>query len=94
LEKVEEQVEVQIKYSGYIERQQTDIEKLKRSEITKIPAEFDYDKVASLSAEVMQKLKQVRPESIGQASRISGVTPAAISLLLIHLKKQRVKIHA
>lgn len=93
-EKVEEQVEVQIKYSGYIERQQTDIEKLKRSELTKIPAEFDYEKVASLSTEVMQKLMQVKPESIGQASRISGVTPAAISLLLVHLKKQRVKIHA
>ncbi len=93
-EVIEEQLEIQTKYSGYIERQQSDIEKLKRSELTKIPTDFDYEKVSSLSAEVMQKLLQVKPESIGQASRISGVTPAAISLLLVHLKKQRVKIHA
>lgn len=93
-ETVEEQLEIQLKYSGYIERQQTEIEKLQRNEQTKIPPQFDYDKVSGLSAEVIQKLKKVTPDSIGQAARISGVTPAAISLLLVHLKKQRVKIYA
>lgn len=93
-EDVEQQLEIQLKYSGYIERQQGEIEKLKRNEMTKIPAGFDYDQVSGLSAEVAQKLKKVMPDSIGQAARISGVTPAAISLLLVHLKKQRVKIYA
>lgn len=91
---VEEQLEIQTKYSGYIERQQNEIQKLQRSEKTVIPESFDYDVVSGLSNEVVQKLKKVRPESIGQASRISGVTPAAVSLLLVHLKKQRIKIHA
>lgn len=90
---IEEQLEIQTKYSGYIERQQQDIEKLKRSEQTKIPKAFNYDNVSGLSNEVVQKLKKVLPDSIGQASRISGVTPAAVSLLLVHLKKQRVKIN-
>lgn len=90
---VEEQLEIQTKYSGYIERQKVDIEKLKRSEETKIPHTFDYDIVSGLSNEVVQKLKKVLPDSIGQASRISGVTPAAVSLLLVHLKKQRVTIN-
>lgn len=83
-----EQVEISIKYQGYIEHQQQEIERHKRHENTQIPAEFDYDKVESLSNEVRVKLMQHRPVSIGQASRISGITPAAISILLVNLKKQ------
>ena len=83
-----EQVEISIKYQGYIEHQQNEIERHKRHENTLIPTEFDYDKVESLSNEVRAKLVQHRPVSIGQASRISGITPAAISILLVNLKKQ------
>lgn len=83
-----EQVEISIKYQGYIEHQQQEIERHKRHENTQIPAGFDYDKVESLSNEVRAKLMQHRPVSIGQASRISGITPAAISILLVNLKKQ------
>lgn len=86
---VMEQVEIQTKYAGYIERQQLDIEKLRKYENTNLPEEFDYRSVRGLSTEVMQKLAQIKPRSIAQAGRISGVTPAALSLLLIHLKKQR-----
>lgn len=84
---VAEQIEIAAKYEGYIVRQQEEVEKLRRSESTKLPTDFDYDAVKSLSHEVRNKLKQSRPETIGQAGRIPGVTPAAISLLLIHLKK-------
>lgn len=91
---VEEQVEIQKKYAGYIDRQHNEIEKLKRNESTKIPTTFNYQQVVGLSAEVIQKLEKVKPTSIGQASRISGVTPAAVSLLLVYLKKQKVKIYA
>jgi tRNA uridine 5-carboxymethylaminomethyl modification enzyme len=87
--KVAEQVEIQAKYSGYIERQQQEIEKQQRHEETKIPTNFCYDSISGLSAEIKQKLNQVRPASIAMASRISGVTPAAISLLLIYLKKRQ-----
>ena len=83
-----EQVEILIKYQGYIEHQYQEIERHKRHENTAIPAEFDYDKVESLSNEVRAKLMQHRPVTIGQASRISGITPAAISILLVNLKKQ------
>jgi len=83
-----EQVEIAIKYQGYIEHQQEEIEKQKRHENTAIPANFDYSKVSGLSNEVRAKLEQHRPVSIGQASRISGVTPAAISIILVNLKKQ------
>jgi tRNA uridine 5-carboxymethylaminomethyl modification enzyme len=82
------QVEVQAKYAGYLERQREEIERQRRHEQTAIPPGFDYDKVRGLSAEVLLKLKRVRPETIGQAARISGVTPAAISLLLVHLKRR------
>lgn len=82
------QIEIQAKYTGYIDRQQDEIEKLMKHERTQIPVEFNYDAVSGLSNEVKQKLKNHRPETLGQASRISGVTPAAISLLLIYLKKQ------
>ena len=83
-----EQVEIAIKYQGYIEHQQDEIEKQKRHENTSIPDRFDYSLVTGLSNEVRSKLEQHRPVSIGQASRISGVTPAAISILLVNLKKQ------
>lgn len=83
-----EQVEISIKYQGYIEHQYQEIERHKRHENTAIPTEFDYDKVESLSNEVRAKLMQHRPVTIGQASRISGITPAAISILLVNLKKQ------
>lgn len=85
--KVAEQVEVQIKYAGYIERQYDEIAKQQRHEQTRLPDSLDYEKVSGLSTEVRQKLIAQRPQTIGQASRISGVTPAAISLLLIYLKK-------
>lgn len=85
---VAEQLEIAAKYSGYIERQQEDIEKLRSSEAIVIPLDFEYDEVNGLSNEVKQKLTQARPETIGRASRIPGVTPAAISLLLIYLKKK------
>lgn len=83
-----EQVEIQIKYEGYINRQQDEIAKQERNENTRLPANFDYSVVKGLSNEVVLKLNQTQPETMGQASRISGITPAAISLLLVYLKKQ------
>jgi tRNA uridine 5-carboxymethylaminomethyl modification enzyme len=82
-----QQVEIQVKYAGYIARQQDEVQKHMAHENQAIPADLDYDTVLSLSFEVRQKLKTHRPETIGQAARISGITPAAISLLLIHLKR-------
>ncbi len=82
-----EQVEIQIKYAGYIERQQDEIAKQQRNENTILPTDFDYSVVKGLSNEVIAKLTDARPETIGKASRISGITPAAISLLLVYLKK-------
>ncbi|MCB1665945.1 MAG: tRNA uridine-5-carboxymethylaminomethyl(34) synthesis enzyme MnmG [Pseudomonadales bacterium] len=84
---VREQVEIQIKYKGYIDRQEEDIQKLRRQENTPLPADFDYQQMQGLSNELKQKLQNVRPENIARASRIPGMTPAAISLLLIYLKK-------
>jgi len=86
---VAEQVEIQIKYAGYIDRQKEDIEKVRRQENTALPDNFDYDSVGGLSNELKAKLEDVRPTSIAQASRIQGMTPAAISLLLVHLKKKQ-----
>jgi len=85
---VAEQIEIQAKYHGYIERQQAEIEKQKRHEATALDIAMDYSLVTGLSNEVAQKLSEHKPVTIGQASRISGVTPAAISLLLVYLKKQ------
>lgn len=82
-----EQVEIQIKYAGYIARQLDEIAKAQRHENTLLPMEFDYSKISGLSNEVVVKLTEARPETIGKASRISGITPAAISLLLVYLKK-------
>ena len=87
--KVAEQVEIQAKYSGYIQRQQDEIARQRRHADTMIPADFDYHVVKGLSAEVQEKLVRVRPATVGQASRIPGVTPAAISLLLVYLKKKQ-----
>jgi len=84
---VAEQVEVGAKYAGYLERQREEIERQRRHEDTRLPGDFDFARVSGLSAEVRQKLERARPETIGQAMRISGVTPAAISLLLVHLKR-------
>lgn len=82
-----EQVEIQIKYAGYIERQKDEIAKTQRHEETLLPPTFDYSQISGLSNEVVAKLTESRPETIGKASRISGITPAAISLLLVYLKK-------
>jgi len=84
---VAEQVEIQARYAGYLERQHAEIEKARRHERTPIPGVIDYKAVRGLSAEVCQKLSDHRPETIGQAGRIPGITPAAISLLMVHLKK-------
>jgi tRNA uridine 5-carboxymethylaminomethyl modification enzyme len=83
-----DQVEIQIKYAGYINRQQEEIAKQQRNEQTKLPTDFNYTTVKGLSNEVIMKLNQHQPTTVGQASRISGITPAAISLLLVYLKKQ------
>ncbi|SFR65210.1 tRNA uridine 5-carboxymethylaminomethyl modification enzyme [Marinobacter daqiaonensis] len=88
LDDVEQQVEIEIKYEGYISRQEDEIERLRRNEETRLPDDFDFDAVGGLSNEIRQKLKTVRPETIAQASRIQGVTPAAVSQLLVHLKKR------
>ena len=87
-EQVAEQVAIQAKYAGYIDRQQTEISRTQRYEHLKLPENVDYSLVSGLSNEVSEKLKKQRPETLGQASRIPGVTPAAISLLLVHLKKK------
>jgi len=83
-----EQVEIQTKYAGYIERQQEEIDRLRQHEQTALPLDLDYSNLSGLSNEIRHKLTDVRPQTLGQASRIPGVTPAAVSLLLIHLKKR------
>ncbi len=88
---VSEQIEIQNKYAGYIDRQQQDIEKMRKQEHTALPESLNYSEVTGLSNEVIQKLTKIKPTSLAQAGRISGVTPAALSLLLVHLKKQRLK---
>ncbi len=90
-EPVVEQIEIGAKYAGYIERQKDEVERAAYYENLRLPDELDYMQVTALSIEVRQKLAKHRPETLGQASRISGVTPAAISLLLVHLKKSRFK---
>ena len=89
---VAQQIEIQRKYAGYIDRQTQDIAKLRKYEETLLPDDFDYKAVSGLSLEVIQKLTTIRPTSIAQAGRISGITPAALSLLLVYLKKQRMLI--
>jgi tRNA uridine 5-carboxymethylaminomethyl modification enzyme len=84
---VAEQIEIQAKYEGYIERQRDEVVRRAAMESKPLPATLDYRQVRGLSTEVQQKLNLHRPDTVGQASRISGVTPAAISLLLVHLKR-------
>ncbi len=87
-ESIQEQVEIQVKYDGYIKRQMEQIERFRRLEDVSFPEGFDFSSVIGLTTEVMEKLKKIKPHSLGQASRISGVTPAAISILMVNLKKQ------
>jgi tRNA uridine 5-carboxymethylaminomethyl modification enzyme len=84
---ITEQVETQAKYQGYIERQHEEIARQAENELLKLPPSLNYSDVRGLSTEVRQKLGQHRPETLGQAGRISGITPAAISILLVHLKR-------
>ena len=86
---VVDQIEIEAKYSGYIDRQIQQIDKMKRSESVKIPEDLDLDKISGLSNEVKQKLRSHKPDNLGMAGRIQGITPAAISILLIEIKKFR-----
>jgi tRNA uridine 5-carboxymethylaminomethyl modification enzyme len=85
---VAQQVEISTKYQGYVDRQQEQVERQKRYETWRLPEDIDYGAVPGLSTEVRQKLAKQRPETLGQAARISGVTPAAMSLLVVHLKRR------
>ena len=91
VEQIELQLEAQAKYQGYIERQQREIERHAKQESLKLPADLEYSNVTGLSTEAMQRLMNTRPATLGQASRLEGITPSAISLLLIHLKKHQMK---
>ena len=82
-----EQIEIAVKYAGYINRQHEDVAQMKRLEETRIPSDFDYDIVSGLSREITLKLKDIRPETLAQASRIPGVTPAAVQLVMITIRK-------
>jgi tRNA uridine 5-carboxymethylaminomethyl modification enzyme len=86
LREVVEQVEIEFKYEGYIQRQSEQVERFDRMESQRIPPDFNFKKVKALSTEGREKLAKVRPESIGQASRISGVTPSDVSVLMVHLR--------
>lgn len=87
--KVAEQVEIEAKYAGYLDRQREEIARARRHETTAIPTDFDFQSVRGLSSEVLQKLERVRPQTLGQAQRIPGVTPAAVQLLIVHLTRAR-----
>lgn len=84
-----EEIQLRVKYKGYIERQAEQVSRFKKLESTRIPPDLDYSTLSGLSNEVVEKLGRVKPLSLGQASRISGITPAAISILQIHLRKHR-----
>jgi len=86
-QKIIEQIEIHAQYSGYMERQMAEIEKSKAQENKQIPNQFDYLSVTGLSAELTEKLSEIKPQTVGQATRIQGMTPAAVSLLLVHLKR-------
>jgi tRNA uridine 5-carboxymethylaminomethyl modification enzyme len=85
---VQRELEVRASYSGYIERAQEEIERTRRNETTALPADLDYRQLAGLSTEIRLKLAEIRPATLGQAARVPGVTPAAVSILLVHLKKR------
>jgi tRNA uridine 5-carboxymethylaminomethyl modification enzyme len=88
---IRNQVEIQVKYEGYLKRQESEVIRFKRLEKTAIPPGFDYSKLPGLSNELKQKLIQIQPLSLGQASRIEGITPAALSVLMLHLKKSKIR---
>ena len=90
---LELELEVRARYAGYIDRQQADIERQHASETTELPVDMDYGAIAGLSSEVRQKLMDARPATLGQAARVPGVTPAAISILLVHLKREIGRAH-
>jgi tRNA uridine 5-carboxymethylaminomethyl modification enzyme len=90
-EQVELQLEVQAKYAGYIDRQQREIAKHAKQETLRLPEDIDYSSVAGLSNEARQRLTASRPATLGQASRLEGMTPSAVSLILIHLKKRQLR---
>ena len=90
-EQAEQQVEVQAKYAGYIDRQEREIAKHAKQESLRLPADIDYESVDGLSHEARQKLIAARPETLGQASRLEGMTPSAVSLILVHLKKRQLQ---
>ena len=90
-EQIETQVEVQAKYAGYIERQEREIAKHAKQESLRLPEDLDYAEVDGLSNEARQRLQVARPVTLGQASRLEGMTPSAVSLLLVHLKKRRLR---
>jgi tRNA uridine 5-carboxymethylaminomethyl modification enzyme len=87
-EQVKLQVEVQVKYAGYLKRQEQEIDRQRRHEFMEVPVDLDYFEVKGLSNEARQRLCEVRPQTLGQAGRIPGLTPAAVSLLLVHLRKR------
>ncbi len=90
-EQIDAQIEIQARYQGYLQRQEQEIDRSRRHSATSLPVDLDYDNVRGLSHEIRQKLTDIHPATVGQASRISGMTPAAVSLLLVHIKKQRLK---
>jgi tRNA uridine 5-carboxymethylaminomethyl modification enzyme len=90
---VAEQIEIQAKYQGYISRQQDEICRVAEHEQSRLPSDLDYLKVHGLSVEVQQKLSHTKPETLGQAMRVPGVTPAAISLLLVHLRRHAASLN-
>ena len=90
-EQIDAQIEIQARYQGYLQRQEQEIDRSRRHSATSLPVDLDYDNVRGLSHEIRQKLTNIHPATVGQASRISGMTPAAVSLLLVHIKKQRLK---
>jgi tRNA uridine 5-carboxymethylaminomethyl modification enzyme len=84
---VAEEVEIQVKYAGYLQRQEEQVSKIQKLENLKLPPELDYKSIPGLTGEIIEKLQKIRPLSLGQASRISGITPAAISILMIYLRR-------
>ncbi len=90
-EQIGHQIEIQARYTGYIKRQKREIDKQRKNDKTVVPLDMEYSEVVGLSNEVRERLEKIRPKSVGQASRIAGMTPAAISLLLIYLKKKRLR---
>jgi tRNA uridine 5-carboxymethylaminomethyl modification enzyme len=88
-EELKAALEIETKFSGYLDRQEEDVQRLKKIEVEKIPADFPYDRIPQLRTEAREKLKKHRPDSLGQAMRIPGMTPSTISLLAVYLKRYR-----